>query len=318
MPRVIAFVAVFGVALVLWLIMALTDTGKAIRAVAKEKLGSELAGIDVAHVYAMTFGLGTACVAIAACLLIPTYYANPHAGNAFMLVAFTIVVLGGMGSVPGALIGGLLIGVVESLAGFFFGESLGQVGIFLIFIARSAVPSARPVRSERMKGFLPIAVVVAALAAVPLIVHSNVVLNFLVVDADDRAGRTGLEHARRLWWAIFLRACRLLRHRRLCHRDVAGALWRQRLDWFAAGIAAGALVGAIIGGLAFRAGLRSSYFALVTLAFAEVLRIVASVAPITGAGVGLLVKLDLRAQSFQFQSRAIFYLVILALLAARW
>ncbi|MGA9210132.1 MAG: branched-chain amino acid ABC transporter permease, partial [Terriglobales bacterium] len=81
----------------------------------------------------------------------------------------------------------------------------------------------------------------------------------------------------------------------------------------AAGIVAGAAVGAIIGGLAFRAGLRSSYFALVTLAFAEVLRILASVAPITGAGVGLLVKLDLRAQSFQFQSRAIFYYVILAL-----
>ncbi len=133
--RLISFVAVFFVALVLWLIMALTDTGKAIRAVAKEKLGAELAGIDVAHIYAMTFGLGTACVAIAACLLIPTYYVNPSAGNAFVLVAFTIVVLGGMGSVPGALIGGLVIGVVESLGGFFFGESLGQVGIFLIFIA---------------------------------------------------------------------------------------------------------------------------------------------------------------------------------------
>jgi len=133
-PRLVAFAAVFAVALALWAIMTRTDTGKAIRAVAKEKLGAELSGIEVAHVYAITFGLGTACVAIAACLLIPTYYVNPSAGNAFVLVAFTIVVLGGMGSVPGALIGGLLIGVVESLAGFFFGESLGQVGIFLIFI----------------------------------------------------------------------------------------------------------------------------------------------------------------------------------------
>ena len=90
----------FVVALVLWLIMRWTDTGKAIRAVAREKLGAELAGIDVAHIYAVTFGLGTACVAIAACLLIPTYYVNPGAGNAFVLIAFTIVVLGGMGSVP--------------------------------------------------------------------------------------------------------------------------------------------------------------------------------------------------------------------------
>lgn len=134
-PRVIGFVAVFAVALVLWTIMNLTDAGKAIRAVAKEKLGAELAGIDVAHVYAMTFGLGTACVAIAACLLMPTFYVNPTAGNAFVLVAFTIVVLGGMGSVPGALIGGLVVGVVESLSGLFLGESLGQIGIFLIFIA---------------------------------------------------------------------------------------------------------------------------------------------------------------------------------------
>ena len=134
-PRLIGFAAVFVVALALWLIMGFTDIGRAIRAVAKEKLGAELAGIDVAHVYAVTFGLGTACVAIAACLLIPSYYVNPSAGNAFVLVAFTIVVLGGMGSVPGALIGGLVIGVVESLSSLFLGDSLGQIGIFLIFIA---------------------------------------------------------------------------------------------------------------------------------------------------------------------------------------
>ena len=134
-PRLVGFAAVFGVALALWLIMSFTDVGRAIRAVAKEKLGAELAGIDVAHVYAVTLGLGTACIAIAACLLIPTYYVNPTVGEAFVLVAFTIVVLGGMGSVPGALIGGLIVGVVESLSGLFLGESLGQIGIFLVFIA---------------------------------------------------------------------------------------------------------------------------------------------------------------------------------------
>jgi branched-chain amino acid transport system permease protein len=114
--------------------MRLSDTGKAIRAVAREKLGAELAGIEVDHIYAVTFGLGTACLAIAACLLIPTYYVNPQAGNAFVLIAFTIVVLGGMGSVAGALIGGLLVGVVESLSGLYLGESLGQIGIFIVFI----------------------------------------------------------------------------------------------------------------------------------------------------------------------------------------
>jgi branched-chain amino acid transport system permease protein len=133
-PRVIAFGVVVAVAFALWLIMRFTDTGKAIRAVAKEKLGAELAGIDVAHVYAVTFGLGTACLAVAACLLIPSYYVNPGAGNAFVLIAFTVVVLGGMGSVAGALIGGLLVGVVESLSGLWLGESLGQIGIFVMFI----------------------------------------------------------------------------------------------------------------------------------------------------------------------------------------
>jgi branched-chain amino acid transport system permease protein len=133
-PRVVAFGVVLVVALVLWLVLTRTDTGLAIRAVAKEKLGAELAGIDVDHIYAVTFGLGTACLAIAACLLIPTYYVNPHVGNAFVLVAFTIVVLGGMGSVTGALVGGLVIGVVESLSGLYLGESLGQLGIFVIFI----------------------------------------------------------------------------------------------------------------------------------------------------------------------------------------
>ena len=133
-PRLVGFGGAIVVALLLWLLLSRTDTGKAIRAVAKEKLGAQLCGVDVAHIYAVTFGLGTACVAIAACLLIPTYYVNPHVGNGFVLIAFTTVVLGGMGSIPGALLGGLFVGVVESLCGLYLGESLGQIGIFLMFI----------------------------------------------------------------------------------------------------------------------------------------------------------------------------------------
>jgi branched-chain amino acid transport system permease protein len=133
-PRVIAFVASFAVAGLLGLLLLKTDTGKAIRAVAKEKTGAALSGINVDHIYAVTFGLGAACLAIAACLLMPTFLVNPRVGNAFVLVAFTIVVLGGMGSIGGALAGGLIIGVVESLSGLYLGESLGQIGIFLIFI----------------------------------------------------------------------------------------------------------------------------------------------------------------------------------------
>lgn len=132
--RVFGFAAAVAVTVLLWLLLARTDTGKAIRAVAKEKVGASLVGIDVAHVYAITFGIGCATLAVAACLLMPTFYVNPRVGNAFVLLAFTIVVLGGMGSIPGALAGGLIIGVVESLSGLYLGESLGQIGIFLIFI----------------------------------------------------------------------------------------------------------------------------------------------------------------------------------------
>jgi branched-chain amino acid transport system permease protein len=134
LPRLIGFGVTLLVALLLFVLMTRTDTGRAIRAVAKERTGAALVGIDVAHIYAVTFGIGTACLAIAACLLLPSFYVSPRVGNAFVLVAFTIVVLGGMGSVTGALLGGLFIGVVESLSGLYLGDSLGQIGIFLIFI----------------------------------------------------------------------------------------------------------------------------------------------------------------------------------------
>jgi branched-chain amino acid transport system permease protein len=82
----------------------------------------------------MSFGIGLACLGAAACFLLPAYYVNPGVGGGFVLVAFTVVVLGGMGSFAGAVVGGLLIGVVESLGGLFMGDSLGQVGIFILFI----------------------------------------------------------------------------------------------------------------------------------------------------------------------------------------
>ena len=134
-PKLVAFAgALVASAILLWIVHR-TDLGRAIRAVAKEKHGAKLMGIDVDHVYAMSFGIGLACLGAAACFLLPVYYVNPQVGSGFVLIAFTIVVLGGMGSFTGALLGGLLIGVVESLSGLFLGESLGQIGIFAIFIA---------------------------------------------------------------------------------------------------------------------------------------------------------------------------------------
>jgi branched-chain amino acid transport system permease protein len=134
LPRVVAFFSAMACAIFLWLFMTRTRIGQAIRAVAIEKRGAELVGIDVDHTYAVCFGIGTAFVAVAACLLLPTFYVTPQVGYTFVLVAFTTVVLGGMGSFIGALISGLLLGVIEALCGLYLGESLGQIGIFLAFI----------------------------------------------------------------------------------------------------------------------------------------------------------------------------------------
>ena len=134
LPKLVAFAGALVASAVLLLLVTRTDLGRAIRAVAKEKHGAKLMGIDVDHVYAMSFGIGLACLGAAACFLLPAYYVNPQVGSGFVLVAFTIVVLGGMGSFAGALAGGLLVGVVESLGGLWWGESLGQLGIFALFI----------------------------------------------------------------------------------------------------------------------------------------------------------------------------------------
>jgi branched-chain amino acid transport system permease protein len=134
LPKIIACLGAACMSLLLIGMMKFTKIGLAIRAVAKEKQGARLMGIDVEHVYAMSFGIGLACLGAAACFLLPAYYVNPSVGGGFVLVAFTVVVLGGMGSFAGAVVGGLLIGVVESLGGLFMGDSLGQVGIFMLFI----------------------------------------------------------------------------------------------------------------------------------------------------------------------------------------
>jgi branched-chain amino acid transport system permease protein len=133
-PELAALGGSFLITLALWIFMTRTDTGKAIRAVAKERQGARLMGINVDHIFAVTFGIGVACVAAAASLLVPTYAVHPQVGSLFVLIAFTVVVLGGMGSFVGALVGGFLIGVTEQLGRLYLGESLGVITISVIFI----------------------------------------------------------------------------------------------------------------------------------------------------------------------------------------
>ncbi len=133
-PKLISFFASMVLCGLLGLFISRTDTGKAIRAVAKERMGARLVGIDVDKIFAISFGIGLATLGAAACLLMPIFYVSPTIGHVFVMVAFTIVVLGGMGSFLGAVIGGLIVGLTESFGGLYLGESLGQIGISLIFI----------------------------------------------------------------------------------------------------------------------------------------------------------------------------------------
>jgi branched-chain amino acid transport system permease protein len=164
-----------------------------------------------------------------------------------------------------------------------------------------------------MRRFVPTLVLMALLGTAPLITSSNVVLNFLVVALlialvgqgwnllGGYGGQYSFGHAAFFGTGAYVTAVLQTRY--------GINAWLG----FCIGIAAGALVGALIGALSFRSELKGSYFALVTLAFAEVLRITASVAPITGAGAGMLIELDLRPEAFQFQSRAPFYWIMLGL-----
>ena len=134
LPKLIAFVVSLALCAALGLFIQRTDIGRAIRAVAKERVGARLVGIDVERIFAISYGIGLATLGAAACLLMPMFYVSPSIGHVFVLVAFTVVVLGGMGSFLGAIVGGLIVGLTESFGGLYLGESLGQIGISLMFI----------------------------------------------------------------------------------------------------------------------------------------------------------------------------------------
>ena len=134
LPKIISFGAAVALCAALGLLIRYTDIGKSIRAVARERVGARLVGINVERVFAISYGIGIATLGAAACLLMPIFYVSPSTGQVFIMVAFTVVVLGGMGSFLGAFVGGLIVGLTESFGGLFLGESLGQIGISAIFI----------------------------------------------------------------------------------------------------------------------------------------------------------------------------------------
>lgn len=111
-----------------------TPTGTAIRACADNWLGAKIVGLDVKRLYSIAFGIGSSSVAIAGCMMITLVDLTPGAGPAFTLLAFVIVIVGGLGSMSGALAGGVLIGVSEALAGFLIAPSAKGMFSFALLI----------------------------------------------------------------------------------------------------------------------------------------------------------------------------------------
>jgi len=132
--RLIAFGGALLVAVLLTLVLRRTSFGLSIRAVSSNTQGAALVGVNVRRVYALTFGIGAACVAVAGGLLSPILSLTPSVGEQFTILAFVIVVLGGLGSVTGATVGGLVIGLVQTVGTLYLPGTGSLVLVFSVFV----------------------------------------------------------------------------------------------------------------------------------------------------------------------------------------
>lgn len=140
-PRLIAFGIALVVTVALFLFLYKTETGRALRAISQNRFTARLMGINVEKLYCVAFGLGIAVVGISACLIVPFYSVFPTMGATFGLRSFVIVVLGGMGNLPGALISGLVVGLIEAFVGTYISTTYASMIIFIVFIIALVVRS---------------------------------------------------------------------------------------------------------------------------------------------------------------------------------
>ena len=128
--------SIFAIVLasLLFLLMTRTDLGRAIRAAAQDPVGAAVGGIHVNRIYGVTFGLGLAMAGAAGAIVVPFFYVTPSVGDTFNIPAFIVVVLGGLGSMPGAVVGGLVVGLVQSVGAAFLPGSTNQVVLLAVFI----------------------------------------------------------------------------------------------------------------------------------------------------------------------------------------
>lgn len=132
--HVLAFLMALLFSGLLYIILHKTDLGRAIRAASEEPVGAKLMGINIKRIYWITFGIGSACAGVAGTAITPFFPIYPYVGDIFVLTAYVVVVLGGMGSVFGAFVGGLIIGMADSIGAMILPGSMKSVLSFVIFI----------------------------------------------------------------------------------------------------------------------------------------------------------------------------------------
>jgi len=133
-PKVYGFLITIATALALFAFMKYTRMGKAIRAASLDRDAASLMGINQYKIYNIAFGIGTATAGIAGCVLIPFYYVFPTVGVIFDIKAFIIVVLGGLGSINGAVLGGIIVGLIESVFSQFMASTWTEAIIYAVFL----------------------------------------------------------------------------------------------------------------------------------------------------------------------------------------
>jgi branched-chain amino acid transport system permease protein len=131
---VLGFLISVGISLALMIFIKRSYFGKAIRATVQDRDAAMLMGINVPRLFLLTFAGGSALVGLAGCIMLPLYSVFPTVGLNFILIAFVVVVLGGMGSIEGALFGGICIGLVQSLSGYYIAPAYGQLLYFVVFL----------------------------------------------------------------------------------------------------------------------------------------------------------------------------------------
>lgn len=133
-PKLVAFLAALAVVAFVQIFLMKTETGRALRCASQDREVAQLMGMNNRTLYCLALAIGFACIGVAASVMAPIYPATPNLGNTFSFKSMVVVVLGGKGSVPGALLGGLIVGLVEQVGGMFLSDVYAQMLIFIIFV----------------------------------------------------------------------------------------------------------------------------------------------------------------------------------------